>query len=153
MRITLQPITRDNWHECIALRLTERQQRYMATNLYSLAQAFVEPACRPLAIYAGRRMVGFSLYEVDHPRAAAWIVRFMIDCRLQGQGYGARALRALLDHLREHEAAQNVGLSVVAANGAARRFYRSFGFEETGEHSHGEDVFRLALDEADRAER
>ena len=54
--ITLQPITSDNWVECIQLAPTAEQQRigFVEPNRGSLAQAY--------AIYADETMVGFVMY-------------------------------------------------------------------------------------------
>jgi diamine N-acetyltransferase len=60
--ITLRPITPDNWELCINLKTTDEQQHFVATNLYSLAQAKVFPECIPLALYYGETMVGFLMY-------------------------------------------------------------------------------------------
>lgn len=64
MNITLQPITNDNWIQCIELAPTAEQQRigFVAPNQLSLAQAYVERWWQPYAIYAGDDMVGFVFY-------------------------------------------------------------------------------------------
>lgn len=38
MSITLKKITRENWEECIDLRVSIEQQRFVASNLYSIAE-------------------------------------------------------------------------------------------------------------------
>jgi diamine N-acetyltransferase len=50
MTITLRPITSDNWRACLQLDTTEAQRRFVASVVYSLAQAYVEPGWVPLAI-------------------------------------------------------------------------------------------------------
>jgi hypothetical protein len=49
--VTLQPITSDNMLECTGLRPSAEQQKrgYVAENVFSLAQAYVEPWWTPLA--------------------------------------------------------------------------------------------------------
>ena len=62
--ISLQPITSTNWVTCIELRPTAYQQQrgFVAANVLSLAQAYVERWWIPTAIYAQQTMVGFILY-------------------------------------------------------------------------------------------
>ena len=62
--VTLQPITENNMLECIGLRPSAEQQErgYVAENVLSLAQAYVQPWWTPLAVYADETMVGFVMY-------------------------------------------------------------------------------------------
>jgi hypothetical protein len=50
--------------ECTGLRPSPEQQErgYVADNVFSLAQAYVEPWWTPLAVYVDETMVGFVMY-------------------------------------------------------------------------------------------
>lgn len=52
-RVVLREITKENFHECIRLQVAEDQVNNVASNVYSLAQAKVNPRLVPLAIYDG----------------------------------------------------------------------------------------------------
>jgi diamine N-acetyltransferase len=134
MTVTLQPLTAENWHECIRLQVSDEQTKYVASNLYSIAETRFEPTCIPLTIYADDLMVGFILYNA----ADYYIARFMIDARFQGKGYGRAAMLLLL---AQFEVAHPVtSLSFVPGNAAAERLYESVGFRKTGEIHDGEEV-------------
>lgn len=150
MRTCLREIDAVNWLECIALEPEPEQARFVASNMYSLAEAKADPACVPLAVYAGCAMVGFVMYTIDPDGRDAWILRLMIDRKHQRAGHGRDALRALLRRLRDHEKVRRVLLGLVPENTAARRLYEGAGFEAIGEHVHGEDVLCLWIDRSRR---
>ena len=149
MRVRLRDVDADNWLECIALEPAPDQARFLASNLYSLAQAKAEPDCVPLAVYAGDTMVGFVMYAIAPDSDDAWILRLMVDRRHQGRGHGRGALNALLRHLRASGGTRRVLLGLVPENTAARRLYEAAGFRPSGERMHGEDVLFRVLEPGD----
>lgn len=77
----------------------------------SIAQAHFHPEAWFRAIHAGETPVGFAMLEdwtrrpeeapedwLREPYVGLW--RFMIDARYQSLGFGAQALRLLIDHAR-----------------------------------------------------
>lgn len=144
LEVELRDVTYDNWEECIALRVSEAQQRMVAPNVYSLAQAKVQPECVPLAIYAGDTMVGFLMYALDRDDGNWWIYRLMIDERYQGRGYGRAALEKAIDRIRKEPGCTKIIVSLKPDNTVARTLYRSVGFVETGQQIGGEDVLCLS---------
>ena len=143
MAVHLEPVTLHNWQDCIHLQLDPHQQASLATNLYSLAEAYVQPQCQPRALYDGGTMIGFAMYLHDPVGAAWWVPRFMVDRRHQRRGYGRAGMQALLAELRAGRASAPVMISLTPANAAARRLYESLGFTDTGRRSHGEIVLCL----------
>jgi diamine N-acetyltransferase len=139
MPITLHPVTADNWHACIHLHPAACQHDLVASNLYSIAQSAVEPACVPMAIQQGRTVVGFLMFEPDPDTGGWWLSRFMIDHRYQGRGYGQAALAALIDRLQTRAPDAVIRLSIVPWNRSARALYEAAGFRFTGEH-HGDEL-------------
>ena len=84
--VKLEDITEDNWRAVISLELDAEQEDLVASNLYSIAESRFDPDARPRAVYAGKRIVGFLMYDVQSRKAS--IYRFMIDRKHQGKGYG-----------------------------------------------------------------
>lgn len=142
LAVTLTPVTPANWQAVIALRVATDQAENLASNLYSLAEAYVEPRCRPRAIVAGRTVVGFAMYEYVAAENIFNIPRFMIDAAWQGHGYGRAGLELLLDELRAECPTAAVLISLRPDNDAARRLYARLGFADTGRRVHGEDIMR-----------
>lgn len=61
----------------------------------------------------------------------------MVDARYQGKGYGAAALRLVLERLRQFPHCTTVSLEYDRANERAARLYRRFGFREVAESPTG----------------
>lgn len=141
MTVTLQPITAANWRESVRLQVGEQQTRYVAPNVYSIAESHFVPSCVCLAIYAEEVMVGFTMYDTDN----YYIVRFMIDERYQGKGYGHAAMRLLLAQFERDFAHPTASLSYVPGNEVAERLYERVGFRKTGEIHDGEIIMERPL--------
>ena len=154
-RVALREVTRENLRDILRLKVSPAQERLVAPNAVSIAQAHFHPEAWFRAIYAGETPVGFAMLEdwtlapedapeewLREPYVALW--RFMIDARYQSLGFGAQALAALVAHARTRSARVML-LSFVPGDGNPEAFYRRFGFEATGEVSEGEHVMRLAF--------
>ncbi len=146
--VTVRPIDQENFHPVIDLEVEADQSGFVAPNVYSIAQAWLEPNCEPLAIYAGDELVGFAMYGLDEDTDDWWIIRLMIDRRHQRKGYGREATRALIRLIAERAGAETITMSYEPENFAAAALYRSLGFVETGEIDDGEAVARLAVPSA-----
>jgi diamine N-acetyltransferase len=147
LNITLRDVTRDNWLECVRLKVAEDQQRYVASNAVSLAQSKYEPECVPLAVYDGETMVGFVMYHPeDYGLSKLWFIeRLMVGQQYQGKGYGRAAMEGLIAHLKAIPGYAAILISFIPVNTAADRLYSSLGFTDTGEIEEGEIVYRLPL--------
>ncbi len=145
MEVCLRPITIENWRQCIKLTLKEEQRDFVASNVYSLAEAAYETCCVPLAIYDGDMMVGFIMYALDPDDEAYWIYRFMVDRDHQGQGYGRKGLRQVIERLKVLPGCDKIFLSYEPENLVAEKLYESMGFAKTGQIEHGEIVSCLNL--------
>jgi diamine N-acetyltransferase len=139
MNITLQEINQDNFDEVISLKV----EKYCASNLYSLAQAKVFPEAIPLAIYNDNTPVGFLMYGIE-PRDnnEYWIDRFMIDAKYQKNGFGKRALKLVIETMKQDETHNKIKISTNPENVVARKLYAELGFYETGK-LHGDEVLMI----------
>lgn len=125
-----------NFKKCIDLEVDESQAAFVASNVYSLAQARANLRLHPYAIYDGgifkRELtpddepVGFVMYQVWDE--VGFIMRLMIDRRHQRQGYGRAAMLEVIRRLRLHPDVRYVSTSVHKDNSEAEQFYRSLGF-------------------------
>jgi diamine N-acetyltransferase len=148
MTVTLRPLTRDNLWAVVELKLHPGQEAYVADNIDSIANAYVEPTFVPLAVYAGEELVGFAMYG-QHPKTGAWwVIRLMIDREHQGQGYGRAAMEAVIAMMAERVGCEEIVTSFNPANAVAFGLYTSLGFQPTGEIEDDEPLLRLRL--ADR---
>ncbi|KGK90275.1 GNAT family N-acetyltransferase [Clostridium sp. HMP27] len=155
--IDLQKITDHNFDECIKLEPREEQKSFVASNIRSLAEAYValtnnECVPMPYAIYHSDIMVGFimlSYNEADenNDENVYWVCRLMIDKKYQGKGYGKEAMTKSLELIRTfpYGKASVVLLSYEPENVTAKTLYASLGFAETGNIEDGEMVAKLIL--------
>ena len=146
MTVTLQDITKANWRQATKLTLKPGQERFVAPNLYSIAQRQFYPEVRAQAVFAGDTMVGFVMWgeDADDNPGELWVWRLMIDAAHQRKGYGRAVMMMLIAQARAdgHDA---LFLSYEPENAGAAAFYAGLGFEETGRVEHGETVVKLDL--------
>jgi diamine N-acetyltransferase len=145
MNITLRPVTWENFSAVIALTVTAEQADFVAPNVHSIAEAYLEPTWTPLAIYAGDDLVGFTQFGRDDETGRWWLMRYMIDAMYQGKGYGTAALRMVIDLMVERHGCDEIFLDYSLGNDVAARLYARIGFVPTGEVQGGEIMTRLSL--------
>lgn len=158
--IHLEKITYENFDDVFDLKVKRTQYNFVASNLYSVAQAYVTEAngghVFPFAIYNDKKLVGFIQLaygenadqdgvSVEKDNYEVW--RFMIDKRYQGKGYGREALKLAIDFIKTFPCgkAEYCWISYEKENEVAKKLYASFGFEETGEMDGDEIVAVLKL--------
>lgn len=156
----LKPIDLDNVWDIVKLKVSESQTDFVASNIYSIAEAFAAresgAVALPFGLYEDGVPVGFvmfgygSLGEENEPKIARnnyCIWRFMIDERYQKNGLGARALEKALEYIRTYPCgkAECCWLSYEPENTVAKRLYYRFGFRENGESDGDETVAVLKL--------
>lgn len=132
--VELRQITKDNYEECISLKVSESQKAFVSPNVHSLAQAWVYyDTAFPFAIYADDTMVGFIMLGYYKAEGYYTLWKFMIDEKYQNKGYGKKALRLGIDYLVDRFNVKEIYTAYYATNRIARELYASFGFRETGE--------------------
>ncbi|MCW5959948.1 MAG: GNAT family N-acetyltransferase [Pyrinomonadaceae bacterium] len=143
MMITFREITPENFEETIKLSVGEKQQTFVAPNVYSIAQASLYPTYNVRAVYFGDDMVGFVMFGLDTDDDRYYLGRLMIDRKFQGKGFGRAATLAVINSLRKAEDCTAVYLSVAPENTNAQKLYEQIGFARTGELNGTEIVMRF----------
>lgn len=145
MEITFKEIDKENWEECVDLKVSKEQEDFVASNWYSILEAKFEEELYPLGIYDGEVMVGFTMYNLDRDTNRMEMCRLMIDQKFQGKGYGKKAVLKLLDLMREKYGKIKFYTSIEPNNIVAQKLYESLGFRKTGEIMWDEEVMAVQL--------
>lgn len=150
--IKLCKITDSNFDECVKLEPKDDQKNFVASNVSSLAEAYVglsnnECIPMPYAIYNNDVMIGFVMLAYIQEDNEYWVCRFMIDKHHQQEGHGKKAMLEAIELLKhsEYGKASEILLSYEPENIAAKALYASLGFVETGEVEDDEIVAKLKL--------
>lgn len=153
MSLELRPVTVENWNSLIKLKVREDQKNFVASNLYSIAEAQFgfddEGHWRlfPFGLYVEDEPVGFAMTGLNyaHSHFQGLILRLMVDEKYQGKGYGRAAMKSMLEMFQTDKNISSVCITYEPENEAARKLYASLGFEETGELMENEVVALLRL--------
>ena len=143
--VSLRDITGDNFEDVIRLKVRDDQTGFVASNVYSLAESKIFPDLIPLAIYAGEKLVGFTMYGAWPERKEYWIMRLMISAEEQGKGYGRASMQQVIERLRSFSGCDKIKISYEPHNLCAKGLYASLGFAVTGEMLEEEEVACLML--------
>jgi diamine N-acetyltransferase len=151
----IRPVTKENWKELIALKVRDDQKHFVASNLYSIAEAqFGETVpgeghwdMHPYGMYDEGKPVGFLMFSYNHEfaRFQGFILRLMVDDAHQGKGYGKFGMNWMIEKYRADKRVRVVGISYEPNNEVARKLYAGLGFQETGEIVDGEMLALLNL--------
>lgn len=152
LKVSLREITADTVRSITSLVVAPEQEKFVASNAISLAEALFTPEAWYRAIYLDGLPVGFvMLYDEtlgsnppDDPQLGIW--RFMIDSKYQGKGIGGEALKQIVQHARLKGVSSSLLVSYVPGRGSPEGFYRRYGFVPNGEVEDGEIVMALNLD-------
>lgn len=145
--LKLVPLDATNWETCARLELPAAQAHFVASNLWSIAQAQFEPGYRPRAIVLHEEVIGFLMYSVDdegRDPTLYWIFRLMIAVAHQGRGWGGRAFELALDEVAR-AGAHRVRTMHKPDNDVAGRLYRKLGFVPVGTDEDGDILLEMTL--------
>src|SRR5687767_13171137 len=131
MNLVLREITRDNWQDCIRLRVPPSQRGYVLTNVYALAESKFHPERVPLGVYDGKTMVGMVVCSFAPELERAWIHRLMIGEQHLDKGYTRLTMQKILNRLRKLPGCGLIGVDWRPGNTSLAKFYESFGFRRT----------------------
>lgn len=143
--IKLVELTMANFDECVNLQVEDSQKGFVASNSYSLAEAFADKVSEPRAIYADDTMVGFIMYDYDPSRETGFISRLMIDKRYQKNGYAREAMQKVISNLKNIQDCKYIQLGYNAKNDRAAGFYEKLGFIKTGEINNGDIICKITI--------
>ena len=143
--VSLREITRETVRSILDLNVAKEQEKLVASNARSIAEAHFAESAWFRAIYAGEMPVGFVMLSEDHDKGEYYLWRFMIDARYQGKGYGTRALELTIQHVKTRPNAKELVTSHVKGNERAGHVYQKLGFRYTGEVYGEELAMKLEL--------
>ena len=149
--VTLREITRDNFRDIMRLRVKPEQERLIALNSESIAEAHFHDEAWMRAVYADDVPVGFvmlhdeNLRDEPEQRDFYSLWRFMIGAEHQGKGYGAAAMQLVVNHVSSNPNATELLTSYTPGEGNPAGFYERLDFEHTGKEVHGEPEMWLKL--------
>lgn len=149
MSITLREITKENWVECIKLKLAPEQAGLVAPNVDSIAESKFEPHYVPRAIYREEKVVGFLMYcsEIEtEEKDLYWLFRFMVDVEYQNQGIGKAALELALNEISKNNC-RKINILYSPKNFVAAKLYASFGFQQVGTAEDGDIIVQKSINE------
>jgi len=159
----------DNMKECIELSVLQEQENFVASNAYSLAEAYAVnkkyaetgegSIAMPYAVYENGNMVGFVMYgyfppdDDDEEEAYSrdehiyYVWRLLIDKNHQGRGIGREVVKQVMAEIKmkPHGEANYCYVSYEPTNIASKTTFASYGFEEDGRVLDGEVVARYQL--------
>ncbi|MEA3337931.1 MAG: GNAT family N-acetyltransferase [Chloroflexota bacterium] len=150
--VTLCEITEETLRPILALNVAPNQERYVASNERSVAQAHFSDKAWFRGIYADDVPVGFIMLSDDANTPEYFLWRLMIDERFQGRGFGRKAVSELVNYVCTRPGATELLVSHVPGQGSPGPFYEKLGFTYTGAEEYGELIMRLALEPVDSGE-
>ncbi|PFG40995.1 diamine N-acetyltransferase [Georgenia soli] len=132
--VSLREITRENLRTTLQLEVSPDQREFVAPVGDSIAEAhYAGDVAWYRAIYAGEEAVGFVMIVDDPAHEHYYLWRLLVDHRHQGRGYGAAAMREVVDYVRSRPGARRLGTSYHGEAGGPAGFYERIGFVPTGE--------------------
>lgn len=144
--VTLREITKDTVRTIVKLKVAPGQERFVANNGMSIAEAHYSPEVAWFrAIYVDDQPAGFVMLSDDSVKQVYYLWRLMIDERFQRKGIGQRALKLVMDYVRTRPGATHLLTSVVPGEGTPGPFYEKLGFTYTGEVDDDELVMICTL--------
>ncbi len=144
--VSLREVTKETLRDITRLKVSPDQERLVATNAESIAEAYFSPDIAWFrAVYAGDAPVGFVMLEDNATEEHYYLWRFMIDARHQKSGIGQRALELIFEYVKTRPGARVLYTSCVPGEGSPGPFYEKMGFVYTGDKDGDELVMRREL--------
>ncbi|MED1205714.1 GNAT family N-acetyltransferase [Heyndrickxia acidicola] len=145
--LSLKIIDKSNWEEAIQLSVKEEQKKFIASNLYTIAEVQFLDHFYVKGIYLQDKMIGLTMYGIDAYDYNYWIYRLMIDKHFQGSGLGRHAIKLIIEEIRQTNDA-NIPLIMIGCNPentAAKHAYKKAGFVESHIAPWGEQLATFSL--------
>ncbi|WP_298773003.1 GNAT family N-acetyltransferase [uncultured Shewanella sp.] len=148
MEISIKPVDKNNWKDIAELKVSDSQTEFVASNLYSFAEAAYEESSVPLGIFHGNEAVGFIMYEslaYKDKIGEYSIFRFMISEKHQNKGFGRIALQKTISKISTFSDCRRITICYMPNNSVAKSFYKSVGFSELGIDESGEILAEIRI--------
>lgn len=124
--ITLQPVTRENYNECLALERT--QFDFVGDATAVLANAYIyRDSSLAYAVCNKDTVIGMVLLDETGKDGSYEFTDLFIADNYRNQGYGDKAVKVILSHF-SRKGATNVHMQVHKDNKAAIHIYEKNGF-------------------------
>ncbi|MBP3618410.1 MAG: GNAT family N-acetyltransferase [Lachnospiraceae bacterium] len=141
--ITLQPVTRENYNECLAL---ERAQfDFVGDATAVLANAYIyRDSSLAYAVCEEDTVIGMVLLDETGKDGSYEFTDLFIADNYRNQGYGDKAVKAILSHF-SRKGATHVHMQVHKDNKAAIHVYKKNGFSIKGTSPWDENFIVMEL--------
>ena len=93
------------------------QDKFVAANAVSLAQAYTNARAWPRGIYCNEAAVGFLMLDDDPSKPEYFLWRLIIGGEFQGKGYGRCVVELLIDYVQTRPGATQLLVSCVVGEG------------------------------------
>ncbi|ARQ05789.1 Acetyltransferase (GNAT) family protein [Macrococcoides canis] len=143
----LEEVSESNIEDVIKLDLKDSQKMYVATNLRSIADAYIyrnEGVC-PFAVKKNDIVVGFIMFDRhDTDESTCIIWRMMIGHEFQGNGYGKEMIKLAKKYAKER-GYNTLMADYVKGNNVVRSLLISNGFVERGIDNYNQVIMSIEL--------
>ena len=124
--ITLQPVTMENYDDCLALK--RQRHDFVGDACAVLADAYIyRETSQAYALYLGEDVIGLVILSERAKRQSYEFTDLFIADDYRGRGYGTEAVRAIIRHFADR-GAESIHMQVHKANEAALHVYLKCGF-------------------------
>lgn len=146
MDVNLQEITKDNWVDMIDLEITKEQEKYVALPAEAIAASKFYDYYVNRGVYLGDKPIGFIQYYPnfdDEKPNEIFIDQLLIDASLQGQGYGSKAIKLVLDEIKQLDGFNSVSICYVEGHDVMKKFFEQFSFKVVEQDEFDETIMEL----------
>ena len=142
MKISLRPVTKENYEAVCELDVTKEQEDFVACNMWSIVESKYNDGYETRVIYLKEAPVGFFMW-VKESEIKVSIWRFMVDKKHQQKSIGRTALNLALAEIKKSVNLQEIEICYNPKNPVAKEFYSSFGFSEVGMDEDDDDMLAV----------
>lgn len=144
--VKLETINEELFYKVIKMKLAPEQDKFVAENLYSLAQTWLYyEDTKPFAIMNDDTPVGFVLLDWQENERTLGVWRIMVDIEHQKKGYGRAALQAIIEMAKAENKFDMIHIDYIEGNDVAKNLYLSIGFKDTGILEGNQHVLKMYL--------
>lgn len=139
-------ITKNNWEKIVCLTTNKENmptlcEEYVASNAFSIVQAKYEETWITKAIKQDEKIIGFTMYGYCEEQKFYELCRIMIDKKYQGHGFGTKAIKMVLEEMKNIKNCKEVFLSTDSENMRGKHIYEKIGFINTGKKIDDEELY------------